>query len=141
MVFSGSAVVDENNTSGFGTAENSPIVALYTSFDRATGIQAQSLAYSLDGGYTYTKYADNPVLDIGSREFRDPKVFGYEPAQEWRMVVAKSTEHKSGVYGSPNFIDWTHCPTSAPKAPSAASGSARTSSRCRSTATRRTRSG
>jgi fructan beta-fructosidase len=107
-VFSGSAVVDTNNTSGFGTTQNPPIVAIYTSAFKNRPIQAQSLAYSTDGGTTFHKYAGNPVLDIGSGEFRDPKVFWYPPARQWRMVVVKATEHKVSIYGSPNLKDWTH---------------------------------
>jgi fructan beta-fructosidase len=108
LVFSGSAVVDKNNTSGFGTKTNPAIVAIYTSAFKNKPIQAQSLAYSTDGGTTFTKYAGNPVLDIGSGEFRDPKVFWYAPAKQWRMVVVKATEHKVSIYGSPNLKDWTH---------------------------------
>ena len=112
-IFSGSAVVDTNNTSGFGTKANPPMVAIYTSaytgaHPTLAGIQAQSLAYSLDEGQTWTKYSGNPVLDIGSREFRDPKVFWYAPAKEWRMVVVRAVERKVDIYGSPNLKDWTH---------------------------------
>lgn len=110
-VFSGSAVVDVTNSSGFGTAENPPMVAIYTSAYTAAsgreGIQAQSLAYSTDEGRTWTKYAGNPVLDIGSREFRDPKVFWYEPAKEWRMVAVIATEHTVTIWRSANLKDWT----------------------------------
>ena len=111
-VYSGSAVVDAGNTSGFGTPDAPPLVAVYTSsYTAATpreGIQAQSLAYSTDGGHTWTKYADNPVLDRCSRDFRDPKVFWYEPTQSWRMVVVLATEHRVSIYSSPNLRDWTH---------------------------------
>jgi fructan beta-fructosidase len=112
-IFSGSAVVDTNNTSGFGTKANPPMVAIYTSaytgaHPTLAGIQAQSLAYSVDEGQTWTKYSGNPVLDISSREFRDPKVFWYAPAKEWRMVVVRSVERKADIYGSPNLKDWTH---------------------------------
>jgi fructan beta-fructosidase len=112
-IFSGSAVVDTNNTSGFGTKANPPMVAIYTSaytgaHPTLAGRQAQSLAYSLDEGQTWTKYSGNPVLDINSREFRDPKVFWYAPAKEWRMVVVRSVERKADIYGSPNLKDWTH---------------------------------
>ncbi|MEE4465898.1 glycoside hydrolase family 32 protein, partial [Azotobacter chroococcum] len=69
MVFSGSVVVDKHNTSGFGSRRNPPMVAIYTS--ARPGSQAQSLAYSTDRGRTWTRYAGNPVLDIGSAEFRD----------------------------------------------------------------------
>jgi fructan beta-fructosidase len=104
LVFSGSAVVDQGNTSGLGTQANPPLVAIYTS--AKPGSQSQSLAYSTDGGMTFTKYGT--VLDIGSPEFRDPKVFWYAPAKAWRMVVVKSTEHKVSIYSSPNLKNWTH---------------------------------
>ncbi|WP_353952254.1 GH32 C-terminal domain-containing protein [Knoellia sp. S7-12] len=111
-VFSGSVVVDHENRSGFGTAQNPPMVAIYTSAYTAAsgrdGIQAQSLAYSTDDGQTWTKYSGNPVLDIGSREFRDPKVFWYEPANEWRMVAVIANEHKVNIWRSANLKDWTH---------------------------------
>jgi fructan beta-fructosidase len=106
MVFSGSAVVDRQNTSGLGTRRNPPMVAIYTS--ARPGSQAQSLAYSTDRGRTWTRYAGNPVLDIGSGEFRDPKVFWYAPERKWVMVVAKAVERRISIYSSPNLKDWTH---------------------------------
>ncbi|NNN31140.1 glycoside hydrolase family 32 protein [Streptomyces sp. S3(2020)] len=107
MVFSGSAVVDKNNTTGFGTAANPPMVAIYTSYNNSTGIQSQALAYSVDRGRTWTKYQGNPVLDIGSRDFRDPKVQWYEPTKSWLMTVSLSAEHKVLFYSSKNLKDWT----------------------------------
>lgn len=110
-VFSGSVVFDEENRSGLGTAQNPPLVAIYTSAYTAAsgrdGIQAQSLAYSTDDGQTWTKYDGNPVADINSREFRDPKVFWYEPAKEWRMVAVIANEHKVTIWRSANLKDWT----------------------------------
>jgi fructan beta-fructosidase len=106
MVFSGSAVVDKDNTSGLGTRANPPMVAIYTA--AKPGSQAQALAYSTDRGRTFKRYSGNPVLDIGSGEFRDPKVFWYAPAHEWRMVVSKAVERKIAIYRSPNLKDWTH---------------------------------
>ncbi|WP_334663335.1 GH32 C-terminal domain-containing protein [Streptomyces cyaneofuscatus] len=106
MVFSGSAVIDWNNTTGFGTKKNPPMVAIYTSYDKATGTQAQSLAYSNDRGRTFTKYDGNPVIDIGSKEFRDPKVQWYAPTKSWLMTVSLSTEHKVQFYSSKNLKDW-----------------------------------
>ena len=106
MVFSGSAVVDKRNTSGLGTRANPPMVAIYTA--AKPGSQAQALAYSTDRGRTFKRYSGNPVLDIGSGEFRDPKVFWYAPAHEWRMVVSKAVERKIAIYRSPNLKDWTH---------------------------------
>ena len=92
---------------------NPPLVAIYTSaytsrHPTLAGRQAQSLAYSTDGGRTFTKYAGNPVLDIGSGEFRDPKVFWYAPAKEWRMVVVKAVERKVAIYRSANLKQWSH---------------------------------
>src|SRR5215208_6229868 len=106
LIFSGSAVVDELNTCGFGTPGNPPMVAIYTS--AVPDDQEQSLAYSTDRGRTWTKYAGNPVLDIPDREFRDPKVFWYAPEQKWVMVVVKAVQHKVAIYSSRNLKDWTH---------------------------------
>ncbi len=106
QVFSGSAVVDKHNTSGLGTRANPPMVAIYTA--AKPGSQAQALAYSTDRGRTFKRYSGNPVLDIGSGEFRDPKVFWYAPAHEWRMVVSKAVERKIAIYRSPDLKDWTH---------------------------------
>lgn len=114
-IFSGSAVSDVTNSSGLGTAENPPLVALYTSaytqhHPTLAGRQAQSLAYSLDDGQTWTKYAGNPVLDRGSANFRDPKVFRYDgPAGSyWVMVAVEAVDHKVVLYRSDNLIDWTY---------------------------------
>ncbi|KMS72960.1 glycosyl hydrolase family 32 [Streptomyces viridochromogenes] len=106
MVFSGSAVVDRDNTTGFGTKKNPAMVAIYTSYNKATGVQAQSLAYSTDRGRTWTKYQGNPVIDIGSKDFRDPKVQWYAPTKSWLMTVSLSAEHKVQFYSSKNLKDW-----------------------------------
>ncbi|WP_415365690.1 GH32 C-terminal domain-containing protein [Saccharothrix sp. BKS2] len=107
MVFSGSAVVDHANTSGFGTRDEPAMVAVYTSAPKTGGKQAQSLAYSTDRGRTWTKYAGNPVLDIGSAEFRDPKVQWYAPTKSWLMAVALSAERKIRFYSSKDLKSWT----------------------------------
>lgn len=113
-IFSGSVVVDKNNTSGFGTAENPPMVAIFTSAYKDAspykGIQAQSLAYSLDQGQTWTKYSANPVLNRNSANFRDPKVFWYDAPNGggyWVMTAVEATEHKVLLYKSSNLKDWT----------------------------------
>ncbi|WP_393073258.1 GH32 C-terminal domain-containing protein [Streptomyces sp. LN704] len=106
MVFSGSAVVDRDNTTGFGTKKNPPMVAIYTSYNKSTGIQAQSLAYSTDRGRSWTKYQGNPDIDIGSMDFRDPKVQWYAPTKSWLMTVSLSAEHKVRFYSSKNLKDW-----------------------------------
>ncbi|KOX15389.1 glycoside hydrolase family 32 protein [Nocardiopsis sp. NRRL B-16309] len=109
-VFSGGIVFDEHNTSGLGTAENPPLVALYTSAytgaSERPGIQAQSAAYSLDGGYTWERYDGNPVLDIGSGEFRDPKVFWYEEGGYWVMATVVATEHTVHFHRSDDLLEW-----------------------------------
>jgi fructan beta-fructosidase len=116
-IFSGSVVVDEGNTSGFGTAENPPMVAIYTSaytpaHPTHAGTQAQSLAYSLDDGQTWTKYEGNPVLDRNSANFRDPKVIPYTDPETgeayWVMVAVEALEHKVVLYRSDDLKTWTH---------------------------------
>ncbi|KAE8748783.1 hypothetical protein FOCC_FOCC004586 [Frankliniella occidentalis] len=105
LIFSGSAVLDQDNTSGLGTTENPPMVAIYTSHNASK--QAQSLAYSLDAGRTWTKYAGNPVLDENEKEFRDPKVQWHEPTRRWLMAVAMPDERKVRFYSSPDLKAWT----------------------------------
>lgn len=107
-IFSGTAVLDRHNTTGFGTKRNPPMVAVYTSATKVCCNQSQALAYSLDRGRTWTKYEGNPVLDIGSGEFRDPKVFWHEPTKRWIMVVARGQERYLQFYGSPDLKQWTH---------------------------------
>lgn len=112
MIFSGSAVVDHRNTAGFGDADGpAPIVAIYTSHYTLPGDsidQAQSLAYSVDGGETWTKYEGNPVLDHPNPDFRDPNVFWYEPEEKWVMSVALSEERVIRFYQSTDLKNWTH---------------------------------
>jgi len=111
-IFSGSAVVDKNNTSGLGAAGQVPIVALYT-YHNAEGekqgrndFQTQGLAYSLDSGKTWVKYKGNPVIkNPGIRDFRDPKVTWDAERSQWVMTL--STYEKSLFYTSKNLIDWT----------------------------------
>ncbi|MGX9349246.1 GH32 C-terminal domain-containing protein [Microbacterium sp. KNMS] len=111
MAFSGSAVVDVRNTAGFAGEGQTALVAIYTAAshpDQHPATQAQSLAYSVDGGETWTRYAGNPVLDIGSSEFRDPKVFWYgEDDGHWVMAVVAATEHRVLFYTSPDLLTWT----------------------------------
>lgn len=112
--FSGSAVVDTNNTSGFGTRKNPPLVAVYTSVQQGTNIESQDVAYSIDNGRTWTRYAGDPVIDIGSVNFRDPKVSWYAPGHEWMMVVALSDQYKAAFYTSPDLKKWTPVGTFGP---------------------------
>ena len=119
-VFSGSAVFDELNTSGFGTAADPPLVAIYTSAYREAsplaGRQAQSLAYSLDEGRTWTKYHGNPVLDRASAEFRDPKVFWYDgdAGSYWVMVAVEAVQRQVVLYKSADLKAWQHLSTFGP---------------------------
>lgn len=108
MIFSGSAVVDWKNTSGFGIKGKPPLVAIYTGHYTKKPLQNQQIAYSNDRGRTWTKYAGNPVLDIGEKDFRDPKVIWHEPTQRWIMTVAWPVHRKIRFYSSPNLKDWTH---------------------------------
>ena len=107
MIFSGSAALDAHNTSGLGTADNPPLVALYTGQRQKPGRgQNQQLAYSLDRGRTWTKYPGNPVLDEGKDDFRDPKVFWHANTERWIMVLALPTEFALALYSSENLIRW-----------------------------------
>ncbi|MES2267282.1 MAG: glycoside hydrolase family 32 protein [Bacteroidota bacterium] len=111
-IFSGSVVVDENNTSGFGTKNKPAMVAIFTHHDPkgekagSSTFQNQSLAYSLDEGTTWVKYNGNPVLkNPGIKDFRDPKVFWYARDKKWVMSLA--TKDRITFYSSPNLKDWT----------------------------------
>ena len=101
--FTGSAVVDKNNTAGFGKGA---YVAAYTVFEKDSKKQAQGISFSHDGK-TFHYYEGNPVLDLWSTEFRDPTVFWHEPTQKWVMVVAKALEKKIKFYTSPDLKNWT----------------------------------
>ncbi len=107
MIFSGSAVVDWKNSSGFGQRGKPPLVAIYTGHYTAKPLQNQHIAFSTDRGRTWTKFAGNPVLDIGERDFRDPKVFWHEGTRRWVMVVALPTQRKVRFYASPNLKEWS----------------------------------
>lgn len=108
MIYSGSAVVDWHNRSGFGTGGQPPLVAVYTAHHTDRPLQNQHLAYSNDRGRTWTTYAHNPVLDIGAADFRDPKVFWHEPTGRWIMVVSLAVQRKLSLYASPDLKQWTH---------------------------------
>lgn len=110
-IFSGSAVADVNNTSGFGQNGKTPLVAIFTHHDpkgaraRTGRHESQSIAYSLDDGKTWTKYAENPVLkNPGIKDFRDPKVMWYEAGKKWIMTLA-TLDHIT-FYSSPDLKNW-----------------------------------
>ncbi|GAB4018050.1 glycoside hydrolase family 32 protein [Spirosoma koreense] len=111
-IFSGSAVVDVANTSGFGKNGQVPLVAIFTHHNptlekqKSDKFQYQSLAYSLDAGKTWTKYAGNPVLpNPGIVDFRDPKVRWFEPQKKWIMTLA--TKDRVTFYSSPDLKAWS----------------------------------
>jgi len=120
--WSGSSVVDHDNSAGWG---RDALVLVYSTFDRATNKQVQSIAYSTDNGSSFTHYSGNPVLDtnleVGSNDTRDPKVFWYQPTKHWVMVLFEkdgmsfftSTDlkawtrqsHLKGLYECPDFFE------------------------------------
>ena len=97
-VFSGSAVVDKENTSGFGKGA---VIALYTSAGES---QTQSMVYSTDNGKTFTKYEGNPVITSNVPDFRDPHMFWNEDIKKWNMILAAG-QHME-IYSSDNLKDW-----------------------------------
>ena len=108
MIFSGTVVVDENNTSGLCKGKDC-MVAVYTSHVHAKGEgkrQHESLAFSDDHGRTWKRYDKNPVLDIQRKDFRDPKMFWYGPHQQWVMVLVIPDLHKVQCYESKNLTQW-----------------------------------
>lgn len=102
-IFSGSCVVDYENTAGFGRGA---VIAFYTSAKSTAwgDSQSQSLAYSLDNGKTFTKYVGNPILTSQERDFRDPKVFWYAPDKHWVMILAVGQEMQ--IFSSKNLKEW-----------------------------------
>ena len=111
-IFSGSAVVDWNNSSGLGTNENPPLIIFFTYHNplivKAGGIdvESQALAYSIDKGRTWIKYEGNPVIaNDGNRDFRDPKVFWNDDIQKWNLLLS-ANDHVQ-IYTSDNLINWT----------------------------------
>ena len=103
-IFSGSTVIDKNNSAGYG---KDAMIAFYTSASDEHG-QIQCMAYSTDNGRTYTKYEKNPILTPfdGLKDFRDPKVFWYEPAQKWYMIV--SADKNMRFYSSTDLKQWEY---------------------------------
>jgi fructan beta-fructosidase len=112
-IFSGSAVVDWRNTSGFQNGFHAPLVSVFTYHDMAgekakrTNFQYQGIAYSTDKGRTWTKYSKNPVIPNteGLKDFRDPKVFWHVESKQWVMIMARGNQVR--IYNSPNLKEWT----------------------------------
>jgi fructan beta-fructosidase len=109
MIFSGSAVVDTHNTSGFFAKDSSGLVAIYTSHVHRNNeqiTQHQSIAHSADRGRTFTRYENNPVIDAQLKDFRDPKVIWYEAEQKWVMATVIPDQFKVRFYESKNLKEW-----------------------------------
>ena len=105
-IFSGSAVVDYFNTTGFGSIENPAMVAIFTAHQHDGLHQVQSLAYSTDEGFTWQHYEGNPVLDLGMKDFRDPKVVWNTVNEAWVMSVVKPHEYTVAFYQSHDLKQW-----------------------------------
>jgi fructan beta-fructosidase len=111
-IFSGSAVVDSSNTSGFGSADKPPLVAIFTYHNPvleksgSNKFQNQGIAFSIDKGRTWRKYSGNPVLkNPGIRDFRDPKMFWYKQTKTWKLIMA--VYDRVHIYSSPDMKKWT----------------------------------
>tara|TARA_R110001592_G_scaffold151883_1_gene378958 strand:+ start:187245 stop:188789 length:1545 start_codon:yes stop_codon:yes gene_type:complete len=114
-IFSGSAVLDKQNSSGLGSIENPPLVAIYTYHDNVKGdagridFQTQGIAYSLDDGVSWDKYKENPVLaNPGIKDFRDPKVTKMEVGGKSMWIMSLAVKDKISFYSSSNLLEWTH---------------------------------
>lgn len=112
-ISSGCIVFDENNTSGFGTDDNPPLIIIYTCHDfesessGSLNVESQGIAYSLDNGSTWIKYDNNPVIPHpGFRDFRHPKVYWDEQNQQWKMVIA--ADNRIHFYNSENLKEWRY---------------------------------
>ncbi|KFA80736.1 hypothetical protein S40288_10028 [Stachybotrys chartarum IBT 40288] len=116
QAFTGTAYFDPQNLSGLGTASNPPYLAFYTGYFPSSGVQDQRLAYSLDQGVTWIKYARNPIISQAQEaphdvtrglETRDPKVFYHTPSSRWVMILCHGGQNKVTFWTSSNAIDWT----------------------------------
>jgi fructan beta-fructosidase len=114
-IFSGSAVIDHNNTSGLGSTQNPAMIAIFTYHDPVgekegrIDFQTQGIAYSLDKGRSWAVYEDNPVLkNPGIKDFRDPKVMWYDDSKgNGKWIISLAVWDKISFYSSPNLLDWT----------------------------------
>ena len=110
MIFTGSVVVDKNNSSGFCTQGKPCMVAVWTGYTAASAgkpsLQTQNIAYSNDRGRTWKKYSGNPVLNLNMTDFRDPKVFWSTQSKHWIMAVSLPNDHKVLIYQSADLKAW-----------------------------------
>src|SRR5262249_33166850 len=114
-MYSGSAVVDENNTSGLQTGVNPPLILIYTAAGGRTDatkghLFTQCIAYSNDDGKTFTKYEKNPVLLHVAAGNRDPEVIWHEPTRRWIMVLCLVC-NEFGLFSSPDLKEWKQLQT------------------------------
>ena len=106
FIFSGSCILDKDNTAGYG---NNVIVAIYTACDLR--VQQQAIAYSLNEGFQFTNYPGNPVIPNDDDNLRDPKVIWYEETKKWIMVLSKGRMRGLEFYSSSNLKEWEHLST------------------------------
>ena len=110
MIYSGSAVVDWNNSSGLcknpDPQDHSCLIAIYAA-DYHQKVEKTHIAYSNDRGRTWTNYSGNPVIDLDAADFRDPKVFWYAPQKKWVLVAVLADHRKALFFGSTDLKHWT----------------------------------
>ena len=130
MIYSGSAVVDWNNSSGLcknpDPQDHSCLIAIYAAAYKDR--QKQHIAYSNDRGRTWTNYAGNPVIDVDAEDFRDPKVFWYAPQKKWVLVAVLADQRKALFFSSTDLKHWTKMSEFGPAGDDAGSGSVLTCS-------------
>jgi fructan beta-fructosidase len=106
MIFSGSAVYDRENSTGLAKGTTGPLIAIFTGYDNKQQYQTQNLAFSNNKGLIWTKFKDNPVLDLRLRHFRDPKVFWFEKERKWIVVVSVADRKIIRFYCSVDLKNW-----------------------------------
>jgi beta-fructofuranosidase len=108
-ILDGCAVIDRNNTSGLFPHQTSGVVVVYARYHQATSTTELAVAHSIDGGYTFSRDADNRVLRFAeeTQPLRHPKVIWHQPTQRWIMTVAQPMSASIGIFTSPNLLDWT----------------------------------
>ena len=106
-IWSGSAVVDRNNTAGLKSGEEDTLVAIYTTggYGSPRNPTVQAIAYSNDRGRTWTKYKGNPVLGHVRADNRDPKVVWHEPTRKWVMALYLDANDYA-LFGSRDLKKW-----------------------------------
>lgn len=111
-IWSGSAAVDTLNTAGFQKGNKPPVVAMYTAAGGSSKMSrgepfTQCLAYSNDGGFSFTKFAHNPVLMQIVPGNRDPKIIWHPPSHRWVMPLFLNGSRGFALFNSPDLKHWT----------------------------------